>query len=131
MVKLEIYSRPGYKFDRKMVRREIEKVILERGPAGETEVCVMVVGKRKMKQLHQQYMETAEVTDVLSFPLDEQPEKTDFVSVPDGVTRLGDIVICYPVAVDQAKNGQNRSVNEEMAFLAGHGCLHLLGVHHE
>ncbi len=131
MVKLEIYSRPGYTFDREMVRREIEKMIMEQGRSGDMEVCLVVVGRRKMKQLHQQYMETAEVTDVLSFPLSEQTEGIKFVPVPDGVIHLGDIVICYPVAVAQAKTGKNRTVDEEMAFLAGHGCLHLLGVHHE
>ena len=131
MVTCRIYSRPGYKFDRERVREEIEKTIRQQGQTENTEVDVFVVGKRKMKQLHEQYMETAEATDVLSFPLNEEANGVKFVPAPDGVIRLGDIVICYPVAAVQAKTRQDKSVNEEMAFLAGHGCLHLLGVHHE
>jgi len=49
--------------------------------------------------------------DVLSFPLDGD------TTYPDGVIRLGDMVIC-----DQEK---------DIELLVEHGCLHLLGIHHE
>ena len=51
-----------------------------------------------------------QVHDVLSFSL--ELDKT----YPDGVIRLGDIVIC-----DQEK---------DIESLVKHGCLHLLGIHH-
>jgi probable rRNA maturation factor len=131
MIKVEIYSEAGYKFDRKKIRQEIGRIVLEKGIRSDVEVCVSVVGEVKMKSLHKKYMETEEATDVLSFPLEEgHRNKTNFVSVPDGILRLGDIVICYPVATVQAEAG-DKTVDEEMTFLAGHGCLHLLGVHHE
>lgn len=130
MTKIEIYSGKGYRFDRKKVRDEMERVIGEQGITKDVEVCVTVVGTRKMKQLHKQYMETEEVTDVLSFPLEETGSGSGFVTVPDGILRLGDVVVCYPVAVAQAKTS-GRLTDDEIAFLAGHGTLHLLGVHHE
>ena len=50
--------------------------------------------------------------DVLSFPLDRD------TSYPDGVIRLGDIVVC-------------ETDMDRFEFLVEHGCLHLLGIHHE
>jgi len=43
---------------------------------------------------------------------------------------LGDIVICYPQAKRQAMQW-NKLLDEEIEFLASHGLLHLLGIHHE
>ena len=60
---------------------------------------------------------------MLSFPVDG-------VVSPEGVLILGDMVICYPVAVSEAAE-KNIMVDEEIDFLAAHACLHLLGIHHE
>jgi probable rRNA maturation factor len=112
-----IKSRPEYKFDRELVEKTVEGILFKNGITDLVEVGLLVVGVPEMKKLHKKYMETDEVTDVLSFPTYEKP-------------LMGDIVICYPVAVQQAK-ANGKSVNEEMAFLAEHSCLHLLGIHHE
>ena len=60
------------------------------------------------------------------------PQKLgEFVSEisPDGLLRLGDIVICKQRAKAQAKQlGHN--YKRELAFLALHGFLHLLGYDH-
>lgn len=123
MVRVDISSQSQYQFNRKRMRSVIEETLKTHGVSGDTEVSISMVGARKMRALHKQYMKTAETTDVLSFPLQ------DTVG-PDGVLRLGDIVICYPVAIMQAAEN-NRLVDEEMAFLVEHSCLHLLGIHHE
>jgi len=63
---------------------------------------------------------------VLSFPMQEGevvPEDEDGIN-------LGDIVICYPQAKRQAMQW-NKLLDEEIEFLASHGLLHLLGIHHE
>lgn len=79
-------------------------------------VDLFIVDERQMSELHQKWMQTYEPTDVLSFPLEKD------TSYPDDVIRLGDIVVCYPVAVKQG---------DSVASLAHHGLLHLLGHHHE
>ena len=84
----------------------IEKTVREHGVTGEYEVNVFIATEEEMRKILD-----GEYHDVLSFPL--ELDRT----YPDGVTRLGDIVIC-----DQEK---------DVDFLAGHGCLHLLGIHHE
>jgi probable rRNA maturation factor len=47
-----------------------------------------------------------------------------------GMLFLGDIVISVPKAIEQAQMYEH-SVNREIAFLAIHGLLHLLGYDHE
>lgn len=84
----------------------IEKTVREHDITGEYEVNVFIATEGEMRKILD-----GEYHDVLSFPL--ELDRT----YPDGVTRLGDIVIC-----DQEK---------DIEFLANHGCLHLLGIHHE
>jgi probable rRNA maturation factor len=43
---------------------------------------------------------------------------------------LGDIFICYPVTIKQAKE-KKISLEKEICFLFLHGLLHLLGYDHE
>lgn len=113
-----------YRIDRELVRRTLLKVLEGQKVQGTVEVEVSIVGERKMKQLHKQYLETDEATDVISFPLELDK------SYPDGITRLGSIVVCYPVAVREAAEF-GRKISEEVARLVEHGCLHLLGIHHK
>lgn len=120
---VDIVGESRYKFDRGRIRQTVERVLAEHGVEGEAEVGVMIVGERKMAELHKKYQDLEGPTDVLSFPL----EGTNY---PDNVTRLGDVVVCYPVAVAQAREG-NKMVDDEIAGLVEHGCLHLLGIHHE
>lgn len=120
---MDIFCDSRYKVDRKKIRDVVAKTLADHGVVSQAEVSVVVVGERKMRELHKKYMETDEPTDVLSFPLEG-------ASFPDEILRLGDVVVCYPVAVVQAREN-NRMVDEEVNFLVEHGCLHLLGIHHE
>lgn len=85
----------------------IEKTVREYGVTGEYEVGVYQASEEEMKKLWD-----GKPHDVLSFPLDLDK------SYPDGVVRLGDIVVC-------------EKDMDKFESLAGHGCLHLLGIHHE
>ena len=119
---VDINCESRYKCSRARIRQTIERVLGDRGVRGEAEVRIAVVGERKMADLHKKYQNLDGPTDVLSFPL----EGSEY---PDGVLRLGDIVVCYPVAVAQARE-KNKLVDDEIAGLVEHGCLHLLGIHH-
>jgi len=129
MVKLdlEISADSRYPFDRKGVREALLETLKEQEMfTGTVKISLSVVGDRKIRELEKKFFGEDKVTDVLSFPLkegEEMPE--DF----DGVN-LGDIVVCYPQAKRQAMQW-NRIVDEEVIFLARHGLLHLLGVHHD
>jgi probable rRNA maturation factor len=130
MTQVNIYGGTRYKIDRRRIKETVNRTLESLGVKGDAEVDVSIVGERKMKELHKKYMETYEATDVLSFPLEDPNQAAPFAASPDGVLHLGDIVVCYPVAVRQAAEN-NRLIIEEIDFLVEHSCLHLMGIHHE
>lgn len=77
----------------------------------------------EIKKINAQYRKKDEPTDVITFALfadDSEP----FVFGDE--INLGEIIISYPVALKQAKNG----VEAEIITLIAHGILHLLGFDH-
>jgi probable rRNA maturation factor len=98
------------------------------GGAG-IELGVRFVGERRMRSLNRDYRGLDQVTDVLSFPLEESGEWDDATAgAPPRL--LGDIVICLRVAARQAR-GDGEPLAHELATLLIHGVLHLLGYDHE
>lgn len=88
------------------------------------ELGLYLVMSERSRELNQKYRQKDKPTDVLSFPLDEHGlEKYDILP-------LGDIFICLEVAKQQADE-MNIPFNQELARLAVHGFLHLLGYDHE
>jgi probable rRNA maturation factor len=84
-----------------------------------------------VKQLNRDYRGVDEPTDVLAFyMLPQKGADSSFALPPDGITRLGEVIISYPQAVAQAKE-QGHSPQRELALLVIHGILHLLGYNHE
>ena len=69
-------------------------------------------------------------TDVLSFPMYNFDDEDEMPLNPDGSLTLGDIVISIERAREQAREVGNTTLRE-IAFLAVHSTLHLLGYDHE
>ncbi len=91
------------------------------------ELSLVITNEERVQELNRIYRGKDEPTDVLSFALqDGEP----FVAPPDGILHLGEVFISYPQAVTQAKE-YNHSIELEVAILAIHGVLHLLGYDHE
>ncbi len=117
------------------------QVLRARGVKGETEVSLLFVDEDASAALNEQFLDKTGPTDVLSFPIEDEPGPTgrspDFggsgpgSSAEQGVlTLLGDVVICPVVA---ARNAVEHEVSfeDEVALLVVHGLLHLLGMDHE
>ena len=128
---VEIHGDSRYPVDRKIIRQAVENLLggysgSQSGSVLGAKVLVEVtlVGDRKMRQLNKTYRKIDAATDVLSFPLE------DMKSGPDGVLRLGDVVVSFPQARKTAIL-MNRLVDKVVADLVEHGVKHLLGEHHE
>ena len=94
------------------------------------EVSLVITGQDTVQQLNRDYRDLDEPTDVLSFALTEtRGRKRKFALPPDGVLRLGDVIISYPRADAQAAERGNPT-DREVALLVVHGVLHLLGYDH-
>lgn len=129
-MRIQVVADSKFPVNRKKLRERLRAVLHKHKIDSDVELTVMIVGGRKMKQLNKLYMKKEDVTDVLSFPLNDPDDPAPFVSSPDNVLRLGDVVICYPVAVEYALKRQV-FLDDIVCDLAEHGCLHLLGVHHD
>jgi probable rRNA maturation factor len=125
-VNVLIYVESRYKVNRKKIKSAVFSVLSENGIKSPLEVSVAIVGNRKMAKLNKQYRGKEGPTNVLSFPLSEGRES----HLPSDVVRLGDIVISYPVVINEAAK-QEVLVDEKIDELVKHGMLHLLGLHHE
>ena len=91
--------------------------------AARGELTVAIVGDRKMQALNRQFRGKNAVTDVLSFPAEQdQFEKAQGTS-------LGDVVISVEQAARQAKQN-GLTLDEEIAQLILHGLIHLCGYDH-
>lgn len=90
----------------------------------EADVAVQIVDLEEIHVMNRDFRNVDRPTDVLSFPAWEGDE---LMQLPDGF--LGDIAICFPRAQEQAVE-YGHSVSRELAFLAVHGTLHLLGYDH-
>ncbi|HEY8422691.1 MAG TPA: rRNA maturation RNase YbeY [Thermoclostridium sp.] len=97
-------------------------------------VSILLVENDEIRRINSEYRNKDSVTDVLSFPMLDMEDGV-FISEPgemdldQGRLFLGDIVISVPKAIEQAQ-AYGHSAERELAFLAVHGMLHLLGYDH-
>jgi rRNA maturation RNase YbeY len=97
------------------------------------ESSVELVGERRIRALNAEHRGKDEVTDVLSFPLEDAGEGPGRAPAggPAGPPRLlGDVVVCARQALRQAR-ADALPPALELAVLLVHGTLHLLGYDHE
>lgn len=94
------------------------------------EVSVTFCDNEYIKKINGEFRDKDSATDVLSFPMYDFEEEEELPLNPDGSICLGDIVISLERAAEQAKEIGN-SFEREVAFLAIHSTLHLLGYDHE
>lgn len=114
------------------LKRLAERVLAFQEIEPDTELGLVIVGQERIHQLNSEYLGEDRPTDVLAFAmLPEQPEgnQAPFITPPDGIEHLGEVIVSYPQAVIQAEEHEH-SVNKEIAILVIHGILHLLGYDH-
>ena len=118
--------------DRAALRRLAVHVLRAEGVAPPAEVGLVVTDDETVRDLNRRYLGLDEPTDVLSFghePFDRLRTEP-FVTPPDGVRRLGEVILSYPTAERRAREA-GHSVQDEAVHLVVHGLLHLLGYDHE
>lgn len=131
------YSNVGF-FKRHYITKVLEAALAHLSqPSEQLEVSVSFVGEDEIRELNKEYRNNDNVTDVLSFPAVENPDR-GVINVEEHAAdlnpetwllSLGDIIICLPRAKAQAKE-YGHSLKREVAFLALHSLLHLLGYDH-
>ena len=84
----------------------------------DTEIALRIVDEEEGRALNRDYRGKDYATNVLTFPLTEEPHL------------MGDIILCAPVVAREAAE-QGKPVEAHYAHLTVHGVLHLHGYDHE
>lgn len=84
----------------------------------EAEITLRIVDEEEGRMLNRTYRSKDYATNVLTFPLAEEP------------LLMGDIILCAPVVAKEAHD-QQISLEAHYAHLTIHGSLHLQGYEHE
>lgn len=90
--------------------------------AGLADMTIVLTDDAQIHELNRQYLGIDSPTDVLSFPSGD-------IDPDSGNLYLGDVIISYPRALDQAQSA-GHSLQSELRLLTVHGVLHLLGHDH-
>ena len=124
-------------FKNRLTRRwlitTVQAVLTAEKAGDNTELGVMITTQERVQQLNWTYRNKNEPTDVLSFFMIDG-EKTQkgseiFVTPPDNIRHIGEVIISYPQSLKQAREHKH-TVKKEITILLIHGILHLLGYDH-
>ncbi len=113
--------------DEALMRRAIEVTVKAEDFDYPYDVTLIIVDKATIQQYNRDYRAKDKPTDVLSFI---QYDDEGFIYNEDEPVFLGDIVLCYDIALEQAEQ-YGHSTAREIAYLICHSTLHLLGYDHE
>ncbi len=117
------------------------RVLESEGVRNGAEVSLLFVDAATITELNERFLGHDGPTDVLSFPLEDEPltggRQPDSGGTGPGEPvedappdLLGDVVVCPSVATENAAR-DGVTYDDELALLVVHGTLHLLGWDHE
>ena len=108
-----------------LIRKTVNAVLEFEKISVESEMSVLLVDDRSIRELNRDFRMIDRATDVLSFPSGEYPvsEGTEFFYV-------GDMALSLERARKQSEEF-GHSYEREVAFLTAHSVLHCLGYDHE
>ncbi|MDO5041024.1 MAG: rRNA maturation RNase YbeY [Peptoniphilus sp.] len=105
-----------------LIKKSVMETLREENITEETMVSISFVGDEEIQQLNRDFRNVDKVTDVLSFPIDDEFRIEERI--------LGDVVINTRRVLSQAEE-YGHSVEREFSYLTVHSILHLLGYDHE
>ncbi len=115
-----------------LARRAMRAAVRPYGLPPDAALTLAFVDDETMRALNRRYRRMDRTTDVLSFGQRLPRRSRGAGAVPalardvDGALDLGDVVISGAQAARQARR-RRWTLESEVAFLAAHGALHLLG----
>lgn len=128
MIKVHVKKQSNYPISSPYLKKIVRDFLTKNGIVSNAEVSLAIVGEAEMLDLGKKYLKDHMLHNVLSFTEDEIQK--NFVYPPDNIIHLGEIVICYPKAFEEAKT-EGRLIDDKIRELVEHGALHLLGIHHD
>jgi probable rRNA maturation factor len=106
-----------------LLKKAVRATLDQQRIRGRVELTIVITGNVQLRALNRQFRQIDAPTDVLSFDGDGDD------GPPYGGHYLGDVIVSYPKAREQAKAG-GHPIEAELQLLVVHGVLHLLGHDH-
>lgn len=128
MIKVSVSKQSNYPVGIPVIKKKLAGFLTKNGIVSDAEVSVALVGEKKMIEVGTKYLKDKKLHNVLSFVPSEV--KSEFIYPPDGKIHLGEIIVCYPLAVKEAGE-ENVLIVDRVCELIEHGALHLMGIHHK
>ncbi len=128
MIKVFVKKQGNFAVNISKIKKELKSFLESKGLVSDFSVTVAVVGEKVMKDIGKKFLGDASVHNVLSFT--ESEARGEFLYPKNEVLPLGEIVICYPKIVEEAKK-ENKLIDTKALELVKHAALHLLGEHHD
>jgi rRNA maturation RNase YbeY len=128
MINVLVSKQSNYPVNAPDIKKRLRSFFASQGIVSEAEVSVVLVGEAKMLSLGKKYLKDSKLHNVLSFP--ENEVGTKFIMPPDEKIHLGEIIVCFPAALAEAKD-EGKLIQEKVYELIEHGAMHLMGRHHE
>jgi len=116
-ISVELINSEKHPISIELVQKYLNFTLRQLGLTDTLNIELVIVNDQEMIILNKKFRDQQKTTDVLSF---ENPTNKEI---------LGSIVISYDTAKAQAAQA-GTDVNDEVASLANHGLLHLLGYDH-
>lgn len=111
-----------------LVKKVLTYVAEQEGIEKDAELSISFVSDEEIQEINRTYRGKDQPTDVISFAMQEQGEG-EIQIVGEDFVILGDIIISMDRTKEQAAE-YGHSFERELAFLATHGLLHLIGYDH-
>ena len=128
MIQVYLSKQSNYPISSPKLKKRLKEFLTEQGIVSDSDVYVSLVGEKKMLDLSKKHLNEDNVLhNVLSFTEDEVKGK--FVYPPENIIHLGEIIVCYPKAFQEARS-EGKLIEEKVWELVKHGAYHLLGKHH-
>ena len=128
----------------------LARLVMQAEGVAESEISILLVDPTVMAGLNARFLGEQRPTDVLAFPIDEDPpasgpppgpvgppgfaggrgdDEDDLEDGDDEPWLLGDVVLCPAYAAEQAARA-GQTLAAELELLTVHGILHLCGLDH-
>ena len=130
-IDVQVFPAFAHRLSKAWLRKVAEQALDIHDEAMSPTISLVIADDETVHHLNLEYRGLDETTDVLAFPLwtSAEHDAEVFYLPPEETAPVGEIVISYPQAARQAREGK-RPIRAEMALLIVHGVLHLLGYDH-
>lgn len=133
-VDVQVFPAFARRLTKSWLRKVAEQALDTQNETRPLSISLVIADDETVHNLNREYRGVDETTDVLSFPLweslqSEGPDTNGFFLPPEEATPVGEVIISYPQAARQAREGK-KLIRAELTLLIVHGVLHLLGYDH-